>query len=97
MSDWQRVGLLADILDTVAGLFKSRLTFPLVVLMIGTVWIIGGWYGLVFPAKMAEASKRMRWVTSDTPSVNKALSCVALALGCVALSAGIYFVVFAIQ
>jgi hypothetical protein len=38
----------------------------------------------------------MHWFTSDTPSVNKALSCFTLAMGFLALAASIYFLVFSI-
>jgi hypothetical protein len=83
--------LLADFFDDVARFTASRLMFPLVVLMIGAIWIVSGCYGLVRPDKMVYISRRMRWFVSASPKVNKALSCVTLVAGCMALAVSIHF------
>jgi hypothetical protein len=84
------IGLLADFLDDVARFTGSRLMFPLVVLMIASIWIVAGCYAVLRPAKMVEINRRMRWLGSD-PSSARIIGCIGLVAGFMALGVSIYF------
>jgi H+/Cl- antiporter ClcA len=77
-------------LDDFATFTHSGLMFPLVVLMIATIGIVGGCYGIFLPQKRIEANRRMRWLGSD-PATVKAIGYFEVIVGAIVLGLSAYF------
>jgi hypothetical protein len=58
------IELLADFLDDFARFTDGPFMFPLVILMFATIWIVCGCYSFLWPEKMIEVNRRMRWLGS---------------------------------
>jgi hypothetical protein len=86
----QEIGLLADFLDDVARFTGSRLMFPLVVLMIASIWIVTGCYAVLRPEKMVDINRRMRWFGSD-PSSARVIGGIAILAGFLGLGVSAFF------